>query len=135
LLIQSLLLILSQLLLLSICLHYRPHPAGQEDPTTYAPLSPIFDASNQDQEAEYEARSHRRQESAFLPRPPVGESHNPQNASAFKGRLPDFVGEGFGKKRPFDFWRWAGFGTYLEFLAGMILVLGALQVILGRWMW
>ena len=38
-----------------------------------------------------------------------------------------------GKRRPFNFWAWEEFGTYLEFLAGLILVLGILQVILGRW--
>lgn len=40
-----------------------------------------------------------------------------------------------GKTRPFGFWQWEGLGSYLEFLAGLILVLGILQVILGRWDW
>jgi len=40
-----------------------------------------------------------------------------------------------GMKRPFNFWQWEGYGRYLEFLAGYIVVLGVLQVILGRWMW
>jgi len=40
-----------------------------------------------------------------------------------------------GSKRPFNFWQWEGLGTYLEFLAGLIVVLGILQVILGRWDW
>jgi hypothetical protein len=123
------LLILSQLLLLSSCLHYRPHPSGESDPTTYAPLSPMFDADPEaetETEGEYEARSHQRDESnsGFLQRPPVPTL---RGASARLGML--------GKERPMDFWQWEGFGSYLEFLAGMIVVLGVLQVIFGRWMW
>jgi len=40
-----------------------------------------------------------------------------------------------GKTRPFGFWQWEGLGSYLEFLAGLILVLGILQIVLGRWDW
>lgn len=40
-----------------------------------------------------------------------------------------------GSRRPFDFWQWEGMGTYLEFLAGLVVVLGVLQVVLGRWGW
>lgn len=50
---------------------------------------------------------------------------------------------GFGKlslanmtaKRPWDFWQWANIGTYVEFLAGLILVFGLLQIVFGRWVW
>ena len=40
-----------------------------------------------------------------------------------------------GQTRPFGFWQWEGLGSYLEFLAGLILVLGILQIVLGRWDW
>jgi hypothetical protein len=78
----------------------------------------MFDADPEaetETEGEYEARSHQRDES------------NSRGASARLGML--------GKERPMDFWQWEGFGSYLEFLAGMIVVLGVLQVIFGRWMW
>lgn len=69
LLYQSILLILSQLALLSLCLHFKPAE------TTLAP----------------------------------------------KGIR--------------SFWRWRSLGSYLEFLAAMILVLLVLQLIVGRWAW
>jgi hypothetical protein len=59
---------------------------------------------------------------------------NPEPAFAglqpSKGRWSEIM-----KKRPFNFWRWEGAGAYLEFLAGYIIVLGMLQVVLGRWKW
>jgi len=109
LLVQSLLLILSQLLLLSICLHYSPRSETQ----SYAPLSPLVPATEplpdsetgpQDDEPEHEAEIH---------------------GGPWK----------VGSKRPFGFWQWEGYGSYLEFLAGLIVVLGVLQILLGRWMW
>ena len=39
------------------------------------------------------------------------------------------------RRRPLDFWQWKGLGTYLEFLAALILVLSVLQLILGRFRW
>ncbi|ORY33113.1 PQ loop repeat-domain-containing protein [Naematelia encephala] len=78
LLIQSLLLILAHLFLLSLCLHYAPSP---------------------------------------------NESHV-QVGSRHKSWY-----------RPYGLWQWEGYGSYLEFLAGLILFLAVLQVILGRWLW
>lgn len=43
--------------------------------------------------------------------------------------------KGLLSKRPFNFWRWTKFGTYIEFLAGLIVVLSILQVVLGRFAW
>ncbi len=103
LLIQSLLLILSQLFLLSLCLHFAPYDANLD----YAPLSPLPDSSG----------AHQQEPSDYLSRP------------------PELSRRGCAKKKPFDFWQWEGYGSYLEFLAGLIVVLGILQVIFGRWMW
>lgn len=79
---QSLLLIISQLVLLWICIYYA------------------------------------------VPTDPAEEADALLNRS--KGLL---------SKRPFDFWRWNRFGTYIEFLAGLIVVLSLLQVALGRFTW
>lgn len=43
--------------------------------------------------------------------------------------------KGLFSSRPFGFWQWPALGQYLEFLAGLIVVLGISQAILGRWMW
>jgi hypothetical protein len=108
LLCQSILLIISQLLLLSLCLHYAPHPQL----TNYAPLSPLETTHPRTEEEE---------EGDYLNHPVEGEIEG--------GQWQDR------KTRPFGFWQWEGLGSYLEFLAGLILVLGILQVILGRWDW
>ncbi len=84
---QSILLILSQLALLTLCLHYRPH----------LPLSSSPSAGDD----------------------PPGRTPWPKQLS----------------RRPFNLWAWPELGTYLEFLAGLIGVLGVLQVVLGRWEW
>ncbi|WVR09058.1 hypothetical protein IAU60_006119 [Kwoniella sp. DSM 27419] len=123
LLVQSLLLILSQLLLLAICLHYAPSSDAAGEGVDYAALSPMpspnpASATQQNQE-----------DAEYLNRPPLTRSPSSANRR-MKGL---FVG--MGAKRPFDFWQWEGYGAYLEFLAGLIVVLGMLQVILGRWMW
>ncbi|WVW79363.1 hypothetical protein I302_101331 [Kwoniella bestiolae CBS 10118] len=112
LLMQSIFLIISQLILLAICLHYKT-PSNQ-DSSNYAPLSPLPSTSE-----EGPTRGHQRQESDYLSQPPTS------GTTSGSGR----------RKRPFDFWQWEGYGSYLEFLAGLILVLGVLQIILGRWMW
>jgi hypothetical protein len=71
------------------------------------------------------------------------DTTNPQNSEE-EGDYLDHAGEGeIGgdqwkereKTRPFGFWQWEGLGSYLEFLAGLILVLGILQIVLGRWDW
>ncbi|OCF40946.1 hypothetical protein I317_05224 [Kwoniella heveanensis CBS 569] len=130
LLVQSLLLILSQLLLLAICLHYAPSPDSADAPD-YAPLSPL---PGSDPTSDPEA--YRREESDYLSRPPAhrmaigSREGGPVGTGGVKGL---FVG--MGRRRPLDFWQWEGYGTYLEFLAGLIVVLGILQIILGRWMW
>lgn len=116
LLCQSILLIISQLLLLSICLHYRPYPQLN---TNYAPLSPLPLSSNPEDPP--------RQSQDYLDRPTQGEGEGDGEIHGAQWVQPE------GKKRPFNFWAWDGFGTYLEFLAGLIVVLGILQVILGRW--
>ena len=51
-----------------------------------------------------------------------------------EGRIRRWLNNG-DNKRPFGFWQWDGLGTYIEFLAGLIVVLGVSQVILGRWGW
>lgn len=102
LLIQSLLLILSQLLLLFICLHFAP----LNETPDYAPLSPLPDVSG----------DRMREPIEYLARPIESTKRS-------------------GRKRPFDFWQWEGYGTYLEFLAALIVVLGLLQMVFGRWMW
>lgn len=38
-------------------------------------------------------------------------------------------------RRPLNFWKWTKFGTYIEFLAGLIVVLSILQIALGRFDW
>lgn len=108
LLCQSILLIISQLLLLSLCLHYAPHPQL----SNYAPLSPLDTTHPRTEEEE---------EGDYLSHSGEGEIEG--------GQWQDR------KTRPFGFWQWEGLGSYLEFLAGLILVLGILQVILGRWDW
>lgn len=70
LIIQSILLIISQLFLLALCVHYKPAA------------------------------------------PSNGTSQD--LGMAFAGNL---------RRRPFNFWRWEKLGSYLEFLAGMIVVL------------
>jgi hypothetical protein len=100
LLVQSLLLILSQLILLSICLHY-----SHNESESYAPMSPL-PGGHQEEASDYISQ------------------HPTTTSSASKGR-----------PRPFDFWQWEGYGSYLEFLAGLIVVMGFLQIIFGRWMW
>lgn len=99
LLVQSILLVMSQLCLLALCLHYRPI----YDPPPEAP------PEAEEDDTELEAH-----ESDWTPRRAA--------PSVQKGRL-------------FDFWQWEGLGEYIEFLAGLILVLGVLQLIFGRWMW
>jgi hypothetical protein len=111
LLCQSILLIISQLLLLSLCLHYAPHVQI----SNYAPLSP-------------------------LPTSPHAQlSQQEEGGRDYLDHQADGEIEGGewkeGRKRPFNFWQWEGLGSYLEFLAGLIVVLGILQVILGRWDW
>jgi hypothetical protein len=75
--------------------------------------------------------------------PTANPVDNEGDESGFVNRSPgqqDLRGSTFqdvmrGKRRPFDFWQWEGYGSYLEFLAGYIVLLSVLQVILGRWMW
>jgi len=73
---QSIFLILSQLALLTLCLHYKPPTPAHSEPT-----SSIF------------------------------------------------------ARRPWNFWAWTDLGTYLDFLAGMIVVMGLTQLIMGRFSW
>lgn len=113
LLVQSILLIFSQLLLLSLCLHYAPI-----DSTTYAPMSPLPTQSRTGNEGE---------QSDYLN---AGVQSGVQGGI---GGLRSGIGGKWG--RPFGFWQWDGYGSYLEFLAGLIVILGIPQLILGRWMW
>ncbi|TYJ56436.1 hypothetical protein B9479_002839 [Cryptococcus floricola] len=120
LLIQSILLILSQLGLLAICLHYSPSARSQES-ESYTPIDP----SNHDPDQSLEEIEHTEGPSSFAPH------QHPLNEGGLKNMWRGLKAG----NRPFGFWQWEGFGSYLEFLAGMIVVLGILQVILGRWMW
>ncbi|RXK37855.1 hypothetical protein M231_04853 [Tremella mesenterica] len=151
LLVQSLLLILSQLLLLSLCLHYAP--ASSPGPT-YAPLSPLAEHPPSPPPSVplspyHQDVSHDAQPSLQNDTPNENHSSIPLSLSGPSPRLqsPGFetsediphgsssglrIGKG---TRPFGFWQWEGYGTYLEFLAGMIVVLGLAELIFGRWMW
>lgn len=100
------LLVISQLLLLSLCLHYAPLDSTSSG--DYASMPPLTEQEREEQAAQ----------SGFVNQYPQ-ESRKTSN----------------GRRRPFDFWQWEGYGSYLEFLAGFIVVLGVLQVIFGRWMW
>ncbi|BEJ08527.1 hypothetical protein CcaverHIS641_0506210 [Cutaneotrichosporon cavernicola] len=86
LLVQSVLLIISQLALLWICLYYTPLPA---------PGIAIGDEEEADE-------------------------------------LLDHEEEEIKPSRPFNFWQWPRLGSYLEFLAGLIVLLTITHVILGR---
>jgi len=81
-----------------------------DDSPDYAPLSPLAEGS----------ADHHQEPSEYLSHP----HENAGNRSLVKIR-----------RRPFDFWQWEGFGLYLEFLAGLIMILGILQLVLGRWTW
>ncbi|CAE6478060.1 unnamed protein product [Rhizoctonia solani] len=37
--------------------------------------------------------------------------------------------------RPYGFWQWPSYGTYIEFLAGLIVVLTIVELIFGRMSW
>ncbi|BEI92985.1 uncharacterized protein CcaverHIS019_0506130 [Cutaneotrichosporon cavernicola] len=89
LLVQSVLLIISQLALLWICLYYTPLPA---------PGIAIGDEEEADE-------------------------------------LLDHEEEEIKPSRPFNFWQWPRLGSYLEFLAGLIVLLTITHVILGRFKW
>ncbi len=73
--------------------------------------------------------------------PPTEDDVTPGGRNEFGGYGRSTVGGDDGKwslkggQRPFGFWQWEGYGSYLEFLAGLIVVLGVLQVILGRFLW
>ncbi|ORX39143.1 hypothetical protein BD324DRAFT_618636 [Kockovaella imperatae] len=111
LLVQSILLIVSQLFLLALCLHYAPlDPESVQD---YAPLSPLPDSGHFDATESHE-------DADYLDRP------------LHTGPAKSLT---VGTKRPFDFWQWESLGSYLEFLAALIVVLGIAQIIFGRWMW
>jgi len=79
LIVQSILLIASQLLLLSLCIHNKP------------------------------------------PTPPTQESEEPGTSLARK----------LLQQRPYNFWKWDRLGTYLEFLAGFIVVMMVIHFALG----
>jgi hypothetical protein len=55
------------------------------------------------------------------PRPPTQESEEPGTSLARK----------FLQKRPYNFWKWDRLGTYLEFLAGFIVVMMVIHFALG----
>ncbi|GMK55816.1 hypothetical protein CspeluHIS016_0208720 [Cutaneotrichosporon spelunceum] len=92
LLVQSLLLVVSQLVLLWICLYYTPSPStgSQEDDGLLA-------------------------------------QHGENGEHGERDEVPS--------RRPFSFWQWPTLGSYLEFLAGLIVFLVVLQLILGRFAW
>lgn len=84
LLVQSILLIISQTILLWICLYYAPKKGGAV-------------------EGDEEEQGHAEAQDEAKPR-----------------------------RRPFNFWQWEKLGTYLEFLAGLIVILTIAQPLLGR---
>lgn len=58
----------------------------------------------------------------------VGRSE--MGSTGWQGRISQLA-----TRRPFDFWQWESIGTYAEFLAGLIVLLGVLQLIFGKWGW
>ncbi|ELU43584.1 PQ-loop domain-containing protein [Rhizoctonia solani AG-1 IA] len=49
---------------------------------------------------------------------------------------PDISPESVGvSTRPYGFWQWPSYGTYIEFLAGLIVVLTIVELIFGRMSW
>ncbi|CAE7203847.1 unnamed protein product [Rhizoctonia solani] len=49
---------------------------------------------------------------------------------------PDISPESVGiSTRPYAFWQWPSYGTYIEFLAGLIVVLTIVELIFGRMSW
>lgn len=96
---QSILLIISQLILLWICLRYTPTSAK-------AVRRVHVVGDNNDDEIEAALGS-------------TGEEETGSKEMA----------------RPFNFWQWPRLGSYIEFLAGLIVVLAILQVALGRFGW
>lgn len=68
------------------------------------------------------------------PSQPIHRSTSPSGGRAPIGGRRNWVKTAF-STRPFGFWQWPNLGQYLEFLAGLIVVLGVSQVIFGRWMW
>ncbi|KGB75054.2 hypothetical protein CNBG_0892 [Cryptococcus deuterogattii R265] len=127
LLLQSILLIVSQLLLLAICLHYSRASPGQSyfslPPHPTEPPSSANPVHTEDYEYSGPSSSQ-----SLSSSPPRGFN------SLIQGLKSAIQGSKEGK-RPFGFWQWAGYGSYLEFLAGLIVVLGIAQVGLGIWPW
>ncbi|AFR94818.2 hypothetical protein C343_02904 [Cryptococcus neoformans C23] len=127
LLLQSILLIVSQLLLLAICLHYsRASPEQSYFSLPRQPTEPPSANPAHTEDYEYSGPS-----SSQPPNVPVRRGLKSVMQEGFKSTIQGLK-EG---RRPFDFWQWAGYGSYLEFLAGLIVVLGIAQVGLGRWPW
>jgi hypothetical protein len=129
LLVQSILLIISQLILLSICLHYAPLD------TSYMGISPVDSVGpgrgNVEDRAEALALDAEADENADADAD--AEPEWEVRLSSTGGLSKALTGGGF--KRPFNFWQWEAYGSYLEFVAVLIIVLGVLQIVLGRWMW
>lgn len=98
---QSLLLIVSQLVLLYICLYFQP----QYTRVSQAERVAVGDVGDGDEEAA------------------GGEQPDSDVAAPHRAR------------RPLNFWQWERLGSYLEFLAGLIVVLGILHAIIGRFRW
>lgn len=88
LLVQSILLIISQLVLLYICLYYAPHKGARAVGS--------------------------------------GDDNGDEVETALSSP---------GYSRPLGFWQWPTLGSYLEFLAALILLLTILQMALGRFSW
>lgn len=119
--------IVSQLLLLAICLHYS---RGSPEETYFSlprqPTEPPSADPAHTADYEYPGPS-----SSQPPDVPVRRGFFKSVIQGLKSAIQGLK-EG---RRPFDFWQWAGYGSYLEFLAGLIVVLGIAQVGLGRWPW
>lgn len=162
LLAQSILLILAHLFLLSLCLYYAPQSQNHQE-VFYAPLSPVpspsratkkppnskldstsepetdaLDELDLNEEGDYSDDRERTRNHSLEQGGPLSGNGAGSSLENGNGGFGSTSGRGSwknGTRRPFDFWQWEGVGTYLEVLAGLVVVLGVLQVSLGWWTW
>ena len=111
LLVQSILMLLAQIGLLFVCLRYRHYDAS-------GPFARPVSATDA---AEW----------------PQGRTEGDEEPTAERHLLRKLASGGSPSRRPFALWQWPGFGTYIEFMAGVIVVIGLLVLFLqsSSWFW